>query len=71
METVSFILVVFVRNKASRTYVGEVLDLLKRVNKRYASLEESEDGKGVTHLSLTGYLELGVSPVTKDLIAPT
>lgn len=49
------------KNKAGRIYVGKVLDILKKVDKRYASLAVSEDGKGVTHLSLTVYLEVGVS----------
>ena len=47
-----------VKNKAGRMYVGEVLDILKKVGGRYASVDDSPDGKGITNLSLLVFLPL-------------
>ena len=49
---------VLVKNAAGCLYVGEVLDILKKVDKRYASIDESVDRKGVVYLSLQVYLPL-------------
>ena len=51
------------KNKSGRIYVGDVLDILKKVSNRYASITESTDGKGVTNLSLTVYLECNASAI--------
>lgn len=50
---------VLVKNTAGRLYIGEVLDILKKIDKRYASIDESTDGTGIVYLSLQVYLPLG------------
>ncbi|KAH9919884.1 uncharacterized protein B0H18DRAFT_1122200 [Fomitopsis serialis] len=57
---------VLMKNKSGRIYVGDVLDILKKVSNCYASVTESTDGKGVTNLSLTVYLECNASEIEPD-----